>query len=343
MASCKNRRRHGGLPVTWLLILVIMTGSLLAGCSAAERVSKKLFPGVIRHLALADTGSVSLNRSVLQSPPQAFRFAVVGHIYGSEETDNIDPALHLVERIPDLNDMHLSMLALLGDMVRNPQTADFDRLDQTLLSKLDFPVFNAVGNHDVMDRVMYQNRYGETYYNFTYGPALMLFLDTEQDECTVAGRQRDMIEQATAQALKDKAVKEIFIFMHRTYWLQNQTLFDLQNPLASPNSWKCYGSDFRLIMDHTLAPASRQKPVYIFSGDVGKSGNLTPYYERLSSAPITLAAAGLGDNPRDGLILVSVDGGQVDLQFYSLVAGSLGSIERYTPAYWEAVARGAAP
>ena len=37
-------------------------------------------------------------------------------------------------------------------------------------------------------------------------------------------------------------------------------------------------------MDEVLIPAAKEKPVYLFAGDVGAWGNLTPYYEELPDA-----------------------------------------------------------
>ncbi len=40
-------------------------------------------------------------------------------------------------------------MILLGDIVSRGSTADFQDLEESILFDQDYPIFNAVGNHDV--------------------------------------------------------------------------------------------------------------------------------------------------------------------------------------------------
>src|SRR5690349_12613824 len=104
-----------------------------------------------------------------------FDFIVAGHIYGRENVPDHLPDKALRAAIPAIKEMRPAFLVSLGDMIQLSQPQEFDLLDQTLLNALPFPVFNTVGNHDLGNRAAYEDRYGQTYYTFKYGPARLVF------------------------------------------------------------------------------------------------------------------------------------------------------------------------
>jgi len=330
--------RQGVLTFRWILYGCLIT--LLANACSMIRQT------VVRPTAntpfLSDLRASSLNlRQIDDLQAQSYRFMVVGHLYGTPDGDDIDPDGALIQQVPALKKMDLSMMVSLGDMVRHSTKTDFNRLKEMLLDPLPYPIFNTVGNHDVQNRALYQARFGITYYTFRYGPVDMIFLDTVKELCSVDSEQMAMLRRALPQAVNDPQVRHIFIFMHHTLFFQNEVLFELKNRAAGPNSWECYGQgNFAQVMKELVAPAAAQKPVYLFAGDVGAWGNLSPYIERRTNPSLTMVMTGLGDLPTDSTILVTVNGESVQLEVYKLVDGSLHSIEEYTPAYWEKIGRG---
>ena len=320
--------------------LLMLTGGLvlalgLSGCSARQKPASPLVTG---------TELVSLNQMHLPvSESGSFKFVVAGHIYGSQDEKDTMPDYALVDQLPAFNQMGLSMFISLGDIVEHAVTKDFNHLDENLLSKLDIPVLNTVGNHDVGNRTLYERLYGQTYYAFQYSSAEFIFLDTERVECTIDDPQREMMNRALEDALNNDQVKNVFIFMHKTLFFQNARLFELQVRSAGPNVWDCYGHDFWQLMDEKLIPAAAQKPVYLFAGDVGAWENLSPYYEKRTDVPLTMVMTGIGDSPKDAVIMVAVENEDVTLQAYRLADGSSIPLEQFSPDYWISVAEGVEP
>ena len=190
----------------------------------------------------------------------------------------------MLANLPALNNLKLSFWVSLGDMVRASRDDDFMAFERQFLQRINVPIFNTPGNHDVQNRMLYQGWYGPTYYSFAYGPAYFIFLDTEIETCAIDAPQRRMLERALQAALQDDAARHIFIFMHKTLFLKNDALFALDRDEASPNDWVCHGNPaFPVLLDTLIAPAAAQKPVYLFAGDVGAEGNLSPWYERLAT------------------------------------------------------------
>lgn len=316
------------LALLFLAILLL----LLAGCQRVTRVIDRR----INDPANERPARVSLNKVGLSSPKaEEFRFLVIGHGYGSPDQDDHLPSQTLLEKIPELQAMDLAMLVSLGDIVQHSAAEDFDILDISLLSQVAFPVFNVPGNHDVEDRPAYEARFGRTFYSFRVGAARMVFLDTERENCAIDSEQQAMLSKALVAAVKDQRTQNVFIFMHKTLFFKNDQMVGLNRNKALPNVLECYGSEnFPPILQKVILPAAQEKPVYLFAGDVGAWGNLTPYYEKRPDASLIMVMTGLGDTQNDAGILVTVNGSSVSLEAYSLTGKELQPLESYTPEYW---------
>jgi hypothetical protein len=268
-----------------------------------------------------------------------FSFVVAGHLYGSQQVDDQQPDLALQHAIPAISSLNPVFFVSLGDMVRGGDADEFESLESALLDRFEFPVFNTVGNHDVIHRDLYEARYGKAWSTFKYGPARFVFLDTEQVPCNLDSTQMAMLQGAVQNALRDKAVRYIFIFMHKTLFFRNAALGRIRSDLAGPNDWICYRKKtFWPVVDELLVPVAAEKPVYLFAGDVGARGNLTPYYERHPDAMLVMLMTGLGDTPRDNLLHVHVDGAGVIIETIFLADFTTHPVEKFDPDYWVDVA-----
>ena len=100
-----------------------------------------------------------------------YSFLLAGHIYGSHNK-SIFPAASLLANIELLNDLKPDFMVLLGDIVSGCNELEFAKLRESFLTKVTFPVFNAVGNHDVPNddlRVLYEKHFGKTFFSFEVG------------------------------------------------------------------------------------------------------------------------------------------------------------------------------
>ena len=330
----------------WIWIVLIAVGVSFLGAAVkwhglAGKVYRRLVPkplaGEIQVQKVRGINGAGFG----DTKPKEFSFIAVGHIYGTIEGDDRLPDQALLSAIPAINRMQPAFLVSLGDMVKHNEPEDFSILNQTMLERFEFPVFNTVGNHDVMDRSFYETTYGQTYFTFDYGSARLIFLDTEKKACDLSAAQVDMLKGAVQHALRDSGIRYLFVFMHRTLFFKNENLATLKDRLAGPNGWGCYSQGgFWDLMDDVLLPAAIQKPVYLFAGDVGAWGNLTPYYERHPEASLTMIMTGLGDTSQDNMIYVRVDDTQVDIEAIFLEDLAPRPITEFNPVYWEQVANG---
>lgn len=296
---------------------------------------------------IEDVSGVSLNHKNFRDLNSSeYQFLVAGHIYGSPSEGASRPAKTLLSNLSAIHAMDLSMIVLLGDTFSGSKIKDIECVEKAFLNQFEFPIFNAVGNHDVEDISVYQKYFGLTYFSFQYGPALYIFLDTELDSCEIIGNQRVMLDKALDFASQDDTIKHVFIFMHKLLFLgsldQDDVLYNSDKQHVLPNEKVCYSSEgFTELLEESLLPAAWDKPVYLIAGDVGAwGGNLSPFYEKYPDVQLTTIATGIGDTPQDSMILVSLDGAEVGFKAVTLTGKPMEALESYGLSYWRKIARG---
>lgn len=320
------------------LIILFSLPLILLGCHPTQPAPHS----IPEDPSFANPIQVSLNGIGLpENPDLTYRVLVLGHIYGSIEGNDLNPAYSLISHIPELKASNLSMLVSLGDIVKQANEEDFSELNRQFLSKLSFPVFNTPGNHDVEDRSLYEKLFGQTFFSFKYGSARMIFLDSERQECAIDSEQLGMLRNSLHEAQIDSETNFVLIFMHKTLFFNIDELIELQNPVALPNQWKCFASpEFPEIIENLLIPLSTEKPIFIFAGDVGATGNLTPYYETLEGGHITYIMTGLGDTSKDSGILITISNNSIQLEIFPLTDEIIPPLEIFNPEYWIQKANG---
>lgn len=300
---------------------------LLTNCTAQPRDYKT-----------TDVSSLSLmGNNFQQDGGDTFKFIVYAHSYGDADVTDDFPSTNLTGHLEDLLALQPSFMVSLGDMVQNGQALQFEILKQSLLEKIDIPVFNAVGNHDVKNRELYSDLFGSTYYSFTYGNAVFFILDTEMDQCNFSGDQLAMLQDGLANALDDQQIDQIYVLMHKVLFLNSDPIEQNPDYMARPNDFEIFrGNNFSEVMDALLIPAAKKKPIYLFAGDVGAfGGNLSPFYDKDKRAKLSMYAAGIGDTEQDVVFLVSNSGKTVSVQPYRLTDGKILDLQNYDLQYWE--------
>ena len=286
-----------------------------------------------------NTSSASVNGKALRDSKGGAdtSFVVVGHAYGSnrEELDTT-PSRPLLNSLPTIKQLQPDFLMSLGDMIRISNPEQFDILDQRLLNAVDFPIFNAPGNHDVADRALYEERYGkQTWYSFHHAGNLMLVLDTERGQCSINREQFAFVSRALQAAAHDPKVRNVFVFMHKTWLVQDPRVWTSENPAAQPNKQKCPRTTPVFHKLYTqVEKTARAKPTYVFAGDVGAWGNMTPFVETRRDIPLNIFATGLGDTERDSGILVTIRNGAVSMKVLPFSGQAVEPLRQYTFDYW---------
>ena len=91
-----------------------------------------------------------------------YSFLVSGHFYGDAGNKSHFPANTLLANLDWVNGTNAKMLVCLGDLFKDIQN-DIPNYETALFQKLELPLVNSVGNHDLTGTV-YQDNYGETFF-----------------------------------------------------------------------------------------------------------------------------------------------------------------------------------
>ncbi|MBT3323023.1 MAG: metallophosphoesterase [Anaerolineae bacterium] len=278
---------------------------------------------------------LSLNNFIVEEKDntEAIRLIITGHPYGSPSNQgSITPSSTLVDAVDEINQREPDLFFTLGDLAYAPSEESFDELDERFLSKVDAPIFNAPGNHDFYNgREFYEEKFGQSFYYFKYGQIQVIILDTEVGHCAILGRQREMLEQAITSALDDNKISSVFIFFHKTLFLEKKP------ELISQVNGPCeYGRNYSELESDLFISAAQEKPLYLIAGDVGASGgNLSPFYYKYPDINLYTLAVGLGDSPNDVLLQVDIlPSSDIELELIAIGGNEFSRIETYTPAYW---------
>ena len=262
-----------------------------------------------------------------EESPISYSFFIAGHTYGSPGVDNdgLHPAFKnkfdLIQ-----SDGHIGFGVLTGDIVITGTEQNWNEVDNDIID-LGLPVYFAAGNHDITDRVLFESRYGQTYYSFVHQSDLFIVLDPNLDEWNISDDQLQFLENALNSEAQN--VNNIFVFFHQVLWwepdniYQNVTLNSLAGRADTINFWNEIEPLFNGL----------PKPVHMFAGDVGafNTGSEFMYHQYEN---ITLIASGMGGNVRDNFIIIDVhEDASVSFRLIALNApdiSALGDLEDYT-------------
>ena len=262
-----------------------------------------------------------------EESPISYSFFIAGHTYGTPGVDNIGvhpPFKNKFDLIK--NDERINFGVFTGDIVPNGSAQNWNEIDSDV-TDLGLPVYFAAGNHDITDRVLFESRYGQTYYSFVHQSDLFIVLDPNLDEWNISDNQLQFLENALNSEAQN--VNNIFVFFHQVFWwepdniYQNVTLNSLAGRADTINFWNEIEPLFNGL----------PKPVHMFAGDVGafNTGSEFMYHQYEN---ITLIASGMGGNVRDNFIIIDVhEDASVSYRLIALNApdiSALGDLEDYT-------------
>ena len=233
------------------------------------------------------------------SAKRLYSFFIAGHVYGAEGIYN--PGVHppFKARFPLIReDSLIERGFFLGDMVYIPGPKGWDEVDADVVS-LGIPVHYVAGNHDMIDRPLYESRYGKTFYAFTARNDLFIVLDGNLDGWNISGGQLDFLR--TQLDSLGHRVNHVFLFSHQLLWYEPDNNFRQ----AHPNS--LFGRADSVNFWTEISPLLEALPVdvYCFAGDVGVFPWWDAYmYHRYAN--VSLVASGMGYGETDNFVIVDV-------------------------------------
>jgi hypothetical protein len=258
-----------------------------------------------------------------------FHFLVSGHFHGASTNVSGYPASTLQANLDTINLSGASFLISLGDLFLDVNEQTIKNYSAALFSRLQIPMFNAVGNHDISSP-LYSERFGKTTQAFKTANTLFVILDTEINDGSIMEEQLQLLKKLCAQLNSDPEKLQLFIFSHRPVWAESdpamkKILTDNTQSLISNN----YSSDVMPVLNSI----KRSKKVYWISGSMGGSAPASFLYHRNDNMIFMLTS--IRDLKRDAILDVSIHGSDVKLSGISLTGQKLRSIDSYTIKFWE--------
>ncbi len=249
------------------------------------------------------------------SKDQDFSFFVAGHVYGTPGVDNDGVHPPFAEYLNKMgNDSQFSFGVFTGDIVKDATSDDWDEIDLQIKELFKKPVYFAVGNHDVVNRELYESRYGQSYFYHKFNNNLFLFFDGNLDHWNISGSQLTMLKEAL-ENLED--IDNIFIFVHQVIWWRWDNKYSVLK-FNSEDGFKAFPNYWDQI--HPLLD-NLKIPVFIFSGDIGAASWSSDFmYDKVGN--VHLIASGMGENNGDNFVEVEVNKNDVLLQIRFLSDGS---------------------
>ena len=231
-------------------------------------------------------------------------FFVAGHTYGSPGEVNHPfhpPFMDYLETAK--SDTTLSFGVLTGDIVQECDTTSWDAVDNCLI-EFNYDFYFAPGNHDLKNRQLFEERYGNPNYFFEKEGNLFYFIDLLESGWNFTAKQTKELEQLT----KDTAYDNVFVFTHHVCWYD-----PIKTPQIKPNS--NYGRDTNQTFYNQILPKllKIEAPIYFFAGDVGANpiGSEITLHKCNN---VHLIASGMGGGKWDNIIQVFVNDGATHIE-----------------------------
>lgn len=214
---------------------------------------------------------------------------------------------------------------MLGDIVKpNPDITDWIEVDANINS-LGLPVYFAVGNHDMEARDIYEERYGDTYYYFTYNNDLFIVLDPNIDGWNISGEQKDFLINVLNENASES--RHIFVLFHQLLWWDRNNRFNV----IYPNSEAGRADEINFWTEIEPLFNQLENKVIMLAGDVGAvPWSINVMYDNYDN--ITLIATGMGDAEGENFVVVNIDdNGEISYDLICLNGeiDCLGSLESH--------------
>jgi hypothetical protein len=261
-------------------------------------------------------------------PVYSYSFFVAGHTYGMPGVDNVGLHPPFQEKFEFINSRNIGLGFLTGDIVKEGSNKNWDEVDSAL-KFLYADVYFAVGNHDIKDRELYEERYGRTYYSFKKFGDLFIILDPNIDHWNISGEQLNFLEEIL-ESYEITNSRNIFVFFHQLLWWERDNKYQY----IRMNSREGRAGTINFWSEIVPLFCNTGKPVSMFAGDMGAghwSDNFMYSYEKALN--MKFIGSGMGDEDGDNFIIVNVlNNGELEFKLIAINGediDALGELEDY--------------
>jgi len=234
-----------------------------------------------------------------QNSDVLYSFFVAGHTYGQPGIKNglHPPFKEKFEYIRNRPEIKFGVFT--GDIVAaNPTAEDWDKVDIDI-KNLGLPVYFAVGNHDMEDRGLFESRYGDTYYSFSFQNDLFVVLDPNIDGWNISGEQMEFLKETLDENKGN--TDNIFVYFHQLLWWKNNSIYTNYRP----NSFEGKADTINFWSEVEPLFKNLQNQVFMFAGDVGAANWAADFmYDKYGN--ISLIASGMGEGDGDNFVVANV-------------------------------------
>ena len=274
---------------------------------------------------------------ILPETSQEFSFFVMGHIYGSPSSSSAFPSSTLLANIDMINSNNAKFIISMGDNFQKVEEKYIENFIMSTSSKIEIPLFNAVGNHDVINRELYESYFGKTNIDFIYGSNLFIILDSEKDNGEIIGEQLNYLNNTLNYAIKTKKINNVFIISHKLIWCVNNEELGVVYRNLNSNYGYANNNNFKDTVLPEIKRVSKTKNIFMLSGDIGIEGSLPLFYHKDTKNNITYLATGIGDTKKDAILQITVpkDGAPLTFKTVSLSGEKIEVLEHYDVNYWD--------
>lgn len=272
----------------------------------------------------------TINNLPIKDSSQNYSFFVSGHFHGASTNISSFPASSLLANLDSINSYNPSFIISLGDLFLDVNETYISHYKYSLFNKLKMPLFNAVGNHDLAGNY-YEKYFGKTFFSFTHKSELFIVLNTEINDGSIKDEQLKLFNSAIDEALSGN-IKNVFIFSHRPIWSER---IEKYSKLFSDNTRTAIGkNNFNEEIKPLLLKISKSKNVYWISGSMGGMAPASFFYDRDSETNVTFMQTAIRDLPRDAMLQIKINNGDVSMKGISLTGQHLEPIENYNLNFW---------
>ncbi len=234
-----------------------------------------------------------------KSQSDSYSFFIAGHVYGEQGVNNVAFHPPFKMKYPYIQSREeIKMGFFLGDVVYYPTSEDWDEVDADI-DTLGIPVYITPGNHDLINRSLFEERYGTTYTSFVYENDLFILLDPLLNEWNISGEQYDFF----LQTIEDQAqyTDNIFILFHQLLWYEPDNIYSV----CHPNGLNGRADTINFWQEIIPICKSLENEVVFCAGDVGAS-QWSGYLMYDNFDNISLIATGMGYGVNDNFIVINV-------------------------------------
>lgn len=264
-------------------------------------------------------------REVLVDSSGTYRLLIGGHFHGESTNRTGYPARTLLANIDTINSLGADVMLSTGDLFMEARL-DLPRYQRALFSKLQVPLFNAVGNHD-LDGGGYTDLFGSTTTRIDLGRDRILVFDTERDGGSIRGEQLDLLKAAA----DDARLQRLFIVSHRPVWAEDDTYGEL----FAGNTRSVLGTNYAKEVAPLLERIAGHAEVFWISGSMAGGAPSSVFFQ--PHAPrITFIQSAIRDILRDALLVADVSPQGVEWSVLPLTAAPTFRPEDHDAGFWRA-------